>query len=66
MSDPTHHLFPLFPKGDPPSVPEEVIGGVVEPMRVGICDTADDIELDSNEEEHIESCVLFMLFIVPR
>ena len=54
MSDPTHHFFSLFPKGDPPSVPEEVENGVGEPMREGICDTADDIELDSNEEGHIQ------------
>ena len=46
-------------------MPEDVEGGVGEPMREGICDTTDDIELDSNEEEHIESGVLLSV-VVPQ
>ena len=65
MSDPAHHLFPLFPKGDPSSLPEEVDGGVGEPEQEAIRATAVDFELDSNEEAHIQSCVI-LSSVVPE
>ena len=52
MSTPTHKLFPLFPQDEPSCIPAE--GDVGELMRKCVCDTADAIELDANEEEHIE------------
>ena len=63
MSDATHKFCPLFPKGDPSSVPQEAEGGVGEPEREGICDTAIEIELDADEEEHINSCVLLSVLV---